>query len=81
MLPDFDNGSYPDEIPMKNLVVAIIALCLAPAVGAQDRSSEHARKTLDIYRTIIAIDTSKKGATVRVEAPVSAAALKLARRR
>jgi carboxypeptidase PM20D1 len=60
MLPDFDNGSYPDEIPMKNLVVAIIALCLAPAVGAQDRSSEHARKTLDIYRTIIEIDTSKR---------------------
>ena len=45
---------------MKNLVVAIIALCLAPAVGAQDRSSEHARKTLDIYRTIIEIDTSKR---------------------
>ena len=60
MLPDFDNGSYPDEIPMKNLVVATIALCLAPAVGAQDRSSEHARKTLDIYRTIIEIDTSKR---------------------
>ena len=45
---------------MKNLVVATIALCLAPAVGAQDRSSEHARKTLDIYRTIIEIDTSKR---------------------
>ncbi len=60
MLPDFDNGSYLDEIPMRNLIVAILAICLAPAAIAQDRSSEHARKTLEIYRTIIEIDTSKR---------------------
>ena len=44
---------------MRNLIVAVVAVCLAPAVIAQDRSSAHARKTLEIYRTIIEIDTSK----------------------
>jgi acetylornithine deacetylase/succinyl-diaminopimelate desuccinylase-like protein len=34
---------------------------------AQDRSSEHARKTLEIYRTIVEVDTSKlKGNTPKV---------------
>ena len=44
---------------MRKLIVAMIAVCLAPVAPAQDRSSEHARKTLEIYRTIIEIDTSK----------------------
>jgi len=46
---------------MRKLTVAVIAICLAPVAiaVAQDRSSEHARKTLEIYRTIIEIDTSK----------------------
>jgi acetylornithine deacetylase/succinyl-diaminopimelate desuccinylase-like protein len=41
-------------------------LCAAASV-AQDRSSEHAKKTLEIYRTIIEIDTSKhRGNTPKV---------------
>ena len=59
MRPEYDNGSNPDEIDMRKLIVAAVAVCLAPAVVAQDRSSEHARKTLEIYRTIIEVDTSK----------------------
>ena len=59
MRPEYDNGSNPDEIDMRKLIVAAVAVCMAPAVVAQDRSSEHARKTLEIYRTIIEVDTSK----------------------
>lgn len=59
MLPEYDHGSNPDEIRMRKLIVAIVALCLAQAAVAQDRASAHARKTLEIYRTIIEIDTSK----------------------
>lgn len=44
---------------MRTLTIAIFAICLAPVAVAQDRSSEHARKTLEIYRTIIEVDTSK----------------------
>ena len=60
MLPEQDNGSNPDDSRMKILIAAIIAVCLTPVALAQDRSSEHARKTLEIYRTIIEIDTSKR---------------------
>ncbi len=60
MLPEYDNESNPNEICMKNLIAAMIAICLAAVAVAQDRSSEHARKTLEIYRTIIEIDTSKR---------------------
>ncbi len=59
MLPEYDIEPNADEIAMRNLIVAIVAVSLAPAVVAQDRSSEHARKTLEIYRTIIEVDTSK----------------------
>ncbi len=45
---------------MEKLIVGIAVACLALVATAQDRSSEHARKTLEIYRTIIEIDTSKR---------------------
>jgi acetylornithine deacetylase/succinyl-diaminopimelate desuccinylase-like protein len=32
---------------------------LAPVIFAQDRNSEHARKTYEIYKTIVEVDTSK----------------------
>jgi acetylornithine deacetylase/succinyl-diaminopimelate desuccinylase-like protein len=38
----------------------MIAVGLAAVAFAQDHASEHARKTLEIYRTIIEIDTSKR---------------------
>jgi acetylornithine deacetylase/succinyl-diaminopimelate desuccinylase-like protein len=42
-------------------------MLFATAGVAQDRSSEHAKKTLEIYRTIIEIDTSKlRGNTPKV---------------
>jgi hypothetical protein len=44
---------------MRYLFVCLVTALLLPAAVAQDRSSEHARKTLEIYRTIIEIDTSK----------------------
>jgi acetylornithine deacetylase/succinyl-diaminopimelate desuccinylase-like protein len=47
--------------------VSAIAMLFATAGVAQDRSSEHAKKTLEIYRTIIEIDTSKlRGNTPKV---------------
>jgi acetylornithine deacetylase/succinyl-diaminopimelate desuccinylase-like protein len=44
---------------MKKTVIACVALLLATASLAADRNSEHAQKTLEIYRTIIEVDTSK----------------------
>jgi acetylornithine deacetylase/succinyl-diaminopimelate desuccinylase-like protein len=42
-------------------------MLFASASAAQDRSSEHAKKTLEIYRTIIEVDTSKhRGNTLKV---------------
>jgi acetylornithine deacetylase/succinyl-diaminopimelate desuccinylase-like protein len=42
-------------------------MLFATAGVAQDRSSEHAKKTLEIYRTIIEVDTSKnRGNTPKV---------------
>lgn len=47
--------------------VTAIAMLFATAGVAQDRSSEHAKKTLEIYRTIIEVDTSKnRGNTPKV---------------
>ena len=43
----------------RQLIAGIAIACLAAGAVAQDRSSEHARKTLEIYRTIIEVDTSK----------------------
>lgn len=37
----------------------VIALLFASAVSAQDRNSEHAKKTFEIYKTIIEMETSK----------------------
>ena len=52
---------------MRALILSLIIVCIAPQIFAQDRSSEHARKTLEIYRTIIEVDTSKlKGNTPKV---------------
>ncbi len=44
---------------MRSSIAIPIAVLLATASFADDRSSEHAQKTLEIYRTIIEIDTSK----------------------
>ena len=44
---------------MKSSIAILVAVLLATASFADDRSSEHAQKTLEIYRTIIEIDTSK----------------------
>jgi len=52
---------------MRTLILSLIVVCIAPVSFAQDRSSEHARKTLEIYRTIVEVDTSKlKGNTPKV---------------
>ena len=56
---------------MRPIIVAAtataIAMLFATAGVAQDRSSEHAKKTLEIYRTIIEVDTSKnRGNTPKV---------------
>jgi len=52
---------------MRTFILSLIAVCIAPVSFAQDRSSEHARKTLEIYRTIVEVDTSKlKGNTPKV---------------
>jgi len=45
---------------MKRVSLSIvIALLFASAVSAQDRNSEHAKKTFEIYKTIIEMETSK----------------------
>jgi carboxypeptidase PM20D1 len=52
---------------MRTIVVILITTLFASASVAQDRSSEHAKKTLEIYRTIIEVDTSKhRGNTLKV---------------
>jgi len=52
---------------MKLLLVIIVAMLFASNGAAQDRSSEHAKKTLEIYKTIIEVDTSKhRGNTTQV---------------
>jgi acetylornithine deacetylase/succinyl-diaminopimelate desuccinylase-like protein len=52
---------------MRTLILSLIVILIAPVSFAQDRSSEHARKTLEIYRTIVEVDTSKlKGNTPKV---------------
>ena len=52
---------------MKKITLFLIALLLASVSFAQDRTSEHARKTLEIYKTIIKVDTSKlRGNTKKV---------------
>ena len=55
------------DYPMKFLI--FIATLLAPLalMAQQDPESDHARKTLEIYRTIVEVDTSKTtGNTPRV---------------
>lgn len=52
---------------MRTIILSSIALLFAANSLAADRSSEHAKKTLEIYRTIIEIDTSKnRGNTEKV---------------
>ena len=55
--------------PRLQSLLALVPLCLiALNANANDRrESEHAKKTLEIYRTIIEVDTSKtKGKTIPV---------------
>ncbi|MDH3305320.1 MAG: M20/M25/M40 family metallo-hydrolase [Gammaproteobacteria bacterium] len=52
---------------MRSTFAILFTVLLATAAIADDRSSEHAQKTLEIYRTIIEIDTSKdRGNTPKV---------------
>jgi len=52
---------------MKPLFVILVAMLFASNSVAADRSSEHAKKTLEIFKTIIEIDTSKqRGNTPKV---------------
>ena len=44
---------------MRSSIAILFAALLATASFADDKLSEHAQKTLEIYRTIIEIDTSK----------------------
>lgn len=44
---------------MRSSIAILLAVLLATTSLADDRSSEHAQKTLEIYRTIVEIDTSK----------------------
>lgn len=44
---------------MRNFLSVVFVLLLSSAVFAQDRNSEHARKTLEIYTNIIEMETSK----------------------
>ncbi len=51
----------------KTLFAAALALLVVHSASAEDRTSEHARKTFEIYKTIIEIDTSKlRGNTPRM---------------
>ncbi len=52
---------------MRPLIAGLIAILISTVSIAQDRSSEHAKKTLEIYKTIIEVDTSKhRGNTPKV---------------
>lgn len=44
---------------MRSSIAILLAVLLATTCLADDRSSAHAQKTLEIYRTIVEIDTSK----------------------
>ncbi len=59
--------SIRPENSMTRLTAILLALLIATAASAQDRSSEHAKKTFEIYKTIIEVDTSKhRGNTLKV---------------
>lgn len=59
--------SIRPENSMTRLTATLLALLIATAASAQDRSSEHAKKTFEIYKTIIEVDTSKhRGNTLKV---------------
>ncbi len=53
---------------MTRVAIVVVSVLLFAAAGmAQDRTSEHAQKTFEIYKTIIEVDTSKhRGNTLRV---------------
>lgn len=44
---------------MRKIALIVAALSLAPFVSAQDRNSEHAQKTLEIYTRIVEVESSK----------------------
>ncbi|MGI9247827.1 MAG: M20/M25/M40 family metallo-hydrolase, partial [Woeseiaceae bacterium] len=52
---------------MRTIAAGLIVMLLASTGVAKDRSSEHAKKTFEIYKTIIEVDTSKhRGNTLKV---------------
>lgn len=52
---------------MRPIVSVVIALLFATTGVAEERTSEHAEKALEIYRTIVEVDTSKhRGNTLKV---------------
>ena len=58
---------YRPEIVMVRNIVIFFVLLIATTGAAQDRASEHAKKTFEIYKTIIEVDTSKhRGNTLKV---------------
>ena len=53
--------------PMKILPLILSAVFAAPLAAQQEKLSEHAEKTFEIYKTIVEVDTSKtKGNTPKV---------------
>ncbi len=53
-------------MPFMPVIVLLIWLA-TPALGSEPIASEHAQRTLDIYRTIVEVDTSKaRGNTIKV---------------
>ena len=52
---------------MKRTIVTILAVLMTTAGVAQEGTSEHAKKTFEIYKTIIEVDTSKnRGNTLKI---------------
>jgi len=55
------------RLPLLALALATLLVTAASLPAQSDRSSEHARKALEIYKTILEVDTSKQmGATPKV---------------
>ncbi|MFK8042341.1 M20/M25/M40 family metallo-hydrolase [Congregibacter sp.] len=57
----------PFKLPMKSLVTSLLMTSTIVAAQSDGIQSEHAQKTLEIYRSIVEVDTSKtKGNTLGV---------------
>lgn len=63
---------------MKTLIISLVAALSVASVAAVDRNSEHAQKTLEIYRAVVEMDSSKKTGNVSDVANYLAAELRKA---